>query len=87
MRTRRIAYLAAVTGMLMACGGGAGGLGGQWTKSMSGEGDVTMNISGGKATIELPSPRWPAEKDLLATLSIAGDSLTIADECGPAACG
>jgi len=74
--------------VLAACGGGGGGLSGQWTKSMSGEGDVVLDVkSGGKATVELPAPRWPEANDWTATFTLAGDSLAISDEGGPSACG
>jgi len=88
MKSLRFAVAAAAC-LLVACGGGGGGaLSGTWTKTMSGEGDVTMTVGGGgKTTFELPAPRWPEEHDLTATLTLAGDSLTIADEAGPAACG
>lgn len=89
MRILRFALATTVTCLFTACGGGGGGaLSGTWTKTMSGEGDVTMNVgSGGKATVELPAPRWPDEHDVTATLSLAGDSLSIANEGGPGACG
>jgi hypothetical protein len=88
MRMRHIALAMAGTCVLAACGGGAGGLTGKWTKPMSGEGDVVLDVgSGGKAVVELPAPRWPETSDWTATLSLAGDSLSIADEAGPSACG
>lgn len=88
MCMRRIVLAMAGTFVVAACGGGAGGLSGKWTKSMSGESDVTMDVgSGGKATVELPAPRWPEEHDVTATLTLAGDSLSIADEAGPSSCG
>jgi hypothetical protein len=87
MRVRRIVLLASAC-VVAACGGGGGGLSGQWTKAMSGEGDVVLDVkSGGKATVELPAPRWPETNDWTATFSLAGDSLTISDEGGPSACG
>jgi hypothetical protein len=89
MRILRMTLAATMVWALAACGDrGAGGLAGKWSKSMAGEGDVTMNVgAGGKATVELPSPRWPEEHDVTATIAIAGDSLAISDEGGPAACG
>ena len=88
MRGLRIVLAVAMVCVLGACGGGAGGLSGKWTKAMSGEGDMVLDVgSGGKATLELPAPRWPNEGDWTAKLSLAGDSLSIADESGPAACG
>jgi len=89
MQILRMTLAATVVCALTACGGGgSGGLSGKWSKSMAGEGDVTMDVgSGGKATVELPSPRWPEEHDVTATLAFAGDSLAITDESGPASCG
>ena len=88
MRMLRDALVLALVGALAGCGGGGGALSGKWTKTMSGEGDVVMNVAaGGKATVELPEGRWPGEKDWTATLAVAGDSLSIADEGGSAACG
>jgi hypothetical protein len=88
MRIERLALVVTAACLLAACGGGGGALSGTWKKTMSGEGDVTMTVGGGgKTTVELPSPRWPDEHDVTATLTLAGDSLTITDEAGPAACG
>jgi hypothetical protein len=88
MRMLGVALAMAGASVLAACGGGAGGLSGKWTKTLSGEGDVVLDIaSGGKATVELPAPRWPEPADWTAKLSLAGDSLSIADEAGPRACG
>ena len=88
MRVRRIVVLASACVVAACGGGGGGGLSGQWTKAMSGEGDVVLDVkSGGKATVELPAPRWPETSDWTATFSLAGDSLTISDEGGPSACG
>lgn len=88
MELRRIVLVAGAC-VLAACGGGGGGgLSGQWTKTMSGEGDVVLEVgAGGKSTVEMPAPRWPEPKDWTGTLRLVGDSLTISDEGGPSACG
>jgi hypothetical protein len=88
MRGRHVVLALAMGCALGACGGGAGGLTGTWTKAMSGEGDVVLDVqSDGKSIVELPAPRWPEASDWTARLSLEGDSLSIADEAGPAACG
>jgi hypothetical protein len=90
MRMLRGATVLAVTTVVAGCGGGggAGSIAGDWTRSMSGEGDVTLRVeSGGRATMELPAPRWPEATDWSAKLTVAGDSLAISEESGPAACG
>jgi hypothetical protein len=89
MRSRRGALVLGGMFAMAACGGGGGGaLAGKWTKAMSGEGDVQLDVaSSGKATVELPAPRWPDEGDWTAKFSLAGDSLSISDESGPSACG
>jgi hypothetical protein len=88
MRVRGIVLLTGACLMAACGGGGGGGLSGQWTKAMSGEGDVVLDVkSGGKATVELPAPRWPEANDWTATFTLAGDSLAISDEGGPSACG
>jgi hypothetical protein len=84
-RSRFVAWVAMVA-LLAGCGGG-GALDGTWTRSLSGEGDVTMTVRGGTATFQLPEPRWPAQDDLVAKVSLQGETLTLADETGPAACG
>jgi hypothetical protein len=89
MRILRGALVLAVTTVVAGCGGGgAGAIAGEWTRTMSGEGDVVLRIeSSGRATMELPAPRWPEAADWTATLTVAGDSLAISGESGPAACG
>jgi hypothetical protein len=89
MRSRCSALVLGTMCLMAACGGGGGGaLAGKWTKTMSGEGDVQLDVgAGGKATVELPAPRWPDASDWTAKFSLSGDSLSIADESGPAACG
>lgn len=69
------------------CGGGSSALAGTWTKSMEGEGDVTLTIAGnGAATLALPDGRWPAAIDVQATMTALGDSLTVTNDSGPSAC-
>ena len=72
--------------VLVGCGGGSGALAGTWTKTMAGEGDVTMVIKGGTAEIQLPAPRWPADVDMTVKVTASGDSITITEDAGPSAC-
>lgn len=75
-------------GMLVLAGcGGGGALDGTWARTLSGEGEVTMTVKGGKATFQLPEPRWPAADDLVAKVALSGETLTLSEESGPSACG
>ncbi len=69
------------------CGGGGSAIAGKWTKTMTGEGDVVMNVANnGTATFALPDGRWPAEIDVTAKFAVSGDSLTMTGDSGPSAC-
>lgn len=69
------------------CGGGSSAIAGKWTKAMSGEGDVVMNIANnGTTTFALPDGRWPADIDVTAKVAVSGDSLMVTGDSGPSAC-
>ncbi len=78
---------AALAALALAGCGGGGPLEGTWTRTMSGEGDLTMTVSGGKASFALPDGRWPDPVDLTAAVKLDGETLSVTDEAGPAACG
>ncbi|MFZ5624498.1 MAG: hypothetical protein ACOY71_08710 [Gemmatimonadota bacterium] len=86
---RGIARRAVPVLVIVAAGcAGAGPVAGTWTKSMAGEGDVKLIVDrGGKAKVELPSPRWPAEVDMEMKMTVKGDSLHLGSDSGPSACG
>lgn len=68
-------------------GGGSSAMAGKWTKQMAGEGDVVLTIArDGSASFALPDGRWPADIDMTAKFTMAGDSLIVTADGGPSAC-
>lgn len=65
------------TPLLFACGD-AGKYSGTWSRELSNEGKVEMQLSsGGDLKLMLPSPRWPDSVDVKVKGDFRGDTLVL----------
>ena len=83
---QRLALIAAVVS-LAACGGERSKYSGTWTRDLSGEGEVKMNLgSNGNVELMMPSPRWPDSVDMKAQAAFVGDTLVFRADTAGSAC-
>ena len=83
---RQLALAAAVVS-LAACGGEGSKYSGTWSRDLSGEGEVKMNLaSNGKVELMMPSPRWPDSVDMKSQAAFVGDTLVFKADTAGSAC-
>ncbi|HEX6615077.1 MAG TPA: hypothetical protein VF046_02130 [Gemmatimonadales bacterium] len=83
---QRLALVVAVVS-LAACGGESSKYSGTWTRDLSGEGEVKMNLgSNGNVELMMPSPRWPDSVDMKAQAAFVGDTLVFRADTAGSAC-
>lgn len=83
---RHLALVAAVVS-LAACGGEGSKYSGTWTRDLSGEGEVQMNLaSNGNLELMMPSPRWPDSVDMKTQAAFVGDTLVFRADTAGSAC-
>jgi hypothetical protein len=83
---QRLALIAAVVS-LAACGGERSKYSGTWTRDLSGECEVKMNLgSNGNVELMMPSPRWPDSVDMKAQAAFVGDTLVFRADTAGSAC-
>lgn len=83
---RQFALVAAVVS-LAACGGEGAKYSGTWSRDLSGEGEVKMNLaSNGNVELMMPSPRWPDSVDMKAQAAFVGDTLVFRADTAGSAC-